>query len=211
MAAVARPVVRDSADIFLLRHGETVWNLERRVQGWKDSPLTPLGLEQAHHYGLRLLTLLRPANGYRLLSSPLGRALHTASIVAEVLGRKTDEIATDERLMEMGWGRWDGMTAAEIEAQDPELWRARIEDRWTRPPPGGGETQQDILDRATGWLASIEPGARLVVVAHGALGRAVRCAYLGLEPAAMLELDQPQDAFFRLSGGVVTRIEVQER
>ncbi len=195
-------------DIFLLRHGETVWNLERRVQGRKDSPLTPLGLEQARRYGRRLQAVLQPVDGYRLVASPLGRALHTATIVAETLGRATHEIATDDRLMEMAWGRWDGMTAAEIEAQDPELWQARIDDRWTRPPPDGGETQQDILDRATAWLASIEAQARLVVVAHGALGRAIRCAYERLPPATMLDLDQPQDAFFRLRGGVITRIDV---
>ena len=196
-------------DIFLLRHGETVWNRERRVQGQKDSPLTPLGLEQARRYGRRLQAILEPVDGYRLVASPLGRALHTATIVAETLGRAAHEIATDDRLKEMAWGRWDGMTAAEIEAQDPELWQARIDDRWTRPPPDGGETQQDILDRATDWLASIETHARLVVVAHGALGRAIRCAYERLPPATMLDLDQPQDAFFRLRGGVITRIEVR--
>ncbi len=200
-------LARERADIFLLRHGETVWNRERRVQGQKDSPLTPLGLEQARRYGLRLKDVLQPVGGYRLVSSPLGRALHTASIVAAVLERCADEITTDDRLKEMAWGRWDGMTAAEIEAQDKELWQARIDDRWTRPPPGGGETQQDILDRAVAWLGSLEAEARLVVVAHGALGRAIRCAYEGLAPAAMLDLDQPQDAFFRLRGGVVTRIE----
>lgn len=196
------------ADIFLLRHGETVWNRERRVQGQLDSPLTPLGLEQARRYGARLKALLDPPDGYRLVASPLGRALQTASIVAESLGRAAHEIATDDRLKEMAWGRWDGMTAAEIEVLDPELWQARIDDRWTRPPPGGGETQQDLLDRAVAWLGSVEANARLVVVAHGALGRAVRCAYSGLPPAAMLDLDQPQDAFFRLRAGVVTRIEV---
>jgi broad specificity phosphatase PhoE len=202
-----RLLARERADIFLLRHGETVWNRERRVQGQKDSPLTPLGLEQARRYGLRLKDVLEPGDGYRLVSSPLGRALHTARIVAAVLDRRAEEITTDDRLKEMAWGRWDGMTAAEIEAQDKELWQARIDDRWTRPPPGGGETQQDILDRAVAWLGSIEAEARLVVVAHGALGRAVRCAYEGLPPEAMLDLDQPQDAFFRLRGGVVTRIE----
>ena len=200
--------VLDGVDIFLLRHGETVWNRERRVQGQRDSPLTPLGLEQARRYGRRLATLLVPVDGYRLVASPLGRALHTATIVAETLGRVAHEITTDDRLKEMAWGRWDGMTAAEIEAQDPELWQARIDDRWTRPPPGGGETQQHLHDRAVAWLRSVEPGARLVVVAHGALGRAVRCAYAGQPPAAMLDLDQPQDAFFRLRGGVITRIDV---
>ncbi len=203
-----RPGRLDRADIFLLRHGETVWNRERRVQGQKDSPLTPLGREQARRYGQRLRSLLDPPDGYRLVASPLGRAVHTARIVAGVLDRAAHEIATDDRLKEMAWGRWDGLTAAEIEALDPELWQARIDDRWTRPPPGGGETQQDLLDRAVAWLASVQADARLVVVAHGAFGRAARCAYAGQPPAAMLDLDQPQDAFFRLKGGVITRIDV---
>ena len=197
----------DDTDILLLRHGETVWNREHRVQGRLDSPLTERGIEQARRYGERLRLLLDPADGHQLISSPLGRALQTATIIAETLGWSDDGITTDERLSEMAWGRWDGLTAAEIEAKDPELWQARIDDRWTRPPPGGGETQQDIFDRATAWLATIEPCARLVVVAHGALGRAVRVAYAGLPPTMMLELDQPQDAFFRLKGGVVTRID----
>lgn len=197
----------DETDIFLLRHGETVWNVERRAQGRLDSPLTERGIEQARRYGERLRLMLNPADGYRLISSPLGRALQTATIIAETLGWDVKDIPTDEQLTEMAWGRWEGLTAAEIEARDPELWQARIDDRWTRPPPGGGETQQDILDRATAWLASIAPGSRLVAVAHGALGRAVRVAYAGLPPAAMLELDQPQDAFFRLQGGTITRID----
>ena len=176
-------------------------------KGSWNSPLTERGVEQARRYGERLLSVLEPADGFRLVSSPLGRALQTTRIIAETLGWNGADIITDEQLTEMAWGRWEGLTAAEIEARDPELWQARIDDRWTRPPPGGGETQQDILDRATAWLASIAPGSRLVAVAHGAFNRAVRVAYLGLPPAAMLELDQPQDAFFRLQDGSITRID----
>lgn len=195
------------AVIFLLRHGETIWNLERRVQGHKDSPLTVLGIRQAERFGRRLAPLLDPPGDWQLVTSPLGRAWQTAVIVAEVIGRRPHEIAIDDRLKEMAWGRWDGLTAAEIEAQDAELWQARIDDRWTRPPPGGGESQTDLFGRAAGWLGTIAPAARLVVVAHGALGRALRTAYLRLDPATMLDLDQPQDAFFKLAGGMIERFE----
>lgn len=194
-------------ELYLLRHGETVWNRERRVQGHLDSPLTLRGIRQAERCGARLASLVDPRDGWRIVASPLGRAWQTAVIVAEVIGWESGAIATDERLKEIAWGRWDGLTAAEIEAIDAELWQARIDDRWTRPPPGGGETQTALFERACTWLASIEPGARLVVIAHGALGRALRTAYLGLEPAAMLDLDQPQDAFFRLAGGTIERID----
>lgn len=196
------------ADLFLIRHGETRWNLERRFQGHRDSPLTGRGIQQGERAGRRLLAELDDPAAYALTSSPLGRARHTAEIVARVIGRAAGEITLDDRLKEMTWGAWDGLTAAEIEARDPELWQARIDDRWTVAPPGGGETQQAILDRAMAWLADLAPAARLVAVAHGALGRAIRCAYLNLPAAAMLELDEPQDAFFRLCCGRIERIEV---
>lgn len=196
------------AEIYLLRHGETVWNRQLRVQGHKDSPLTARGVEQARRYGRTLAAILAPADAYRIVSSPLGRAWQTAVLIAEGLGREPGELAFDDRLKEMGWGDWDGLTAAEIEARDPVRWQARIDDRWTRPPPGGGETQMALFGRALDWLKAVEPGSRLIVVAHGALGRALRSAYLGLDPSAMLELDQPQDAFHRLHRGVVERIEV---
>ncbi|MEZ5864898.1 MAG: histidine phosphatase family protein, partial [Geminicoccaceae bacterium] len=130
-------------------------------------------------------------------------------IVARQIGRAAAEITLDDQLKEMTWGAWDGLTAAEIEARDPELWQARINDRWTVAPPGGGETQQAILGRARAWLDALAPTARLVAVAHGALGRAVRCAYLGLPAAAMLELDEPQDAFFRLRAGQIQRLDCE--
>lgn len=195
-------------DLFLIRHGETAWNRERRFQGQLDSPLTARGIEQAERAGKRLLAELDDPAAYRLTSSPLGRAHHTAALVARAIGRASGEITLDDRLKEMTWGHWDGLTATEIEARDPELWQARIDDRWTVAPPGGGETQQAILDRALAWLEDLAPAARVVAVAHGALGRAIRTAYLGLPAATMLELDEPQDAFFRLRAGRIERIEV---
>ncbi len=178
------------------------------MSGHKDSPLTLLGVAQARFVG----EVLKGRFGGELIdwawrSSPLGRAWQTAVIVAEVVGVPPTRILHDDRLKEMTWGRWDGLTAAEIEAQDADLWRARLADRWTVPPPGGGETQRCVVDRAAAWLRSQPSGARIVAIAHGALGRAVRVAYLGLPEAAMLEMDEPQDAVFRLSDGGVERLE----
>ncbi len=195
-------------DLFLIRHGETEWNRERRFQGHRDSPLTARGIAQAERAGRRLLAELDDPAAYALTSSPLGRARHTAILVAGAIGRAPGDVTLDDRLMEMTWGAWDGLTAAEIEARDPELWQARIDDRWTVAPPGGGETQQAILNRAMAWLGDLGPATRVVAVAHGALGRAIRTAYLGLPAAAMLELDEPQDAFFRLYAGRIERIDV---
>jgi len=177
------------------------------MSGHRDSPLTLEGLRQAQRVG----HLLRRQLGdeladWRWIASPLGRAWQTAVIIADVAGVPTGRIEHDDRLKEMTWGRWDGMTAAEIEATDGDLWRARLADRWTVAPPGGGETQRDVIARAGAWLRALPAGARVVAVAHGALGRAVRCAYQSLPDAAMLEMDEPQDAVFRLAAGGVTRL-----
>jgi len=197
--------------IFLLRHGETVWNREGRMQGWRDSPLTLKGIAQARAYGTRLRALLGPGlPGYRLVSSPLGRAWQTATVIAEICGVDPRRIEHDPLLREISWGAWDGLTAEEIAARDPERWRQRLRTRFADPPPDGGESPGQLYDRARHWLAALPPGARVVAVAHGGLGRVLRAAYLGLPLAASYELDQPQDAFYRLAGGRVERIEVEE-
>ena len=80
----------------LMRHAETVWNREKRIQGQLDSPLTARGIEQAERAGKRLLAELDDPAAYRLTSSPLGRAHHTAALVARAIGRASGEITLDE-------------------------------------------------------------------------------------------------------------------
>ncbi|MCB9943591.1 MAG: histidine phosphatase family protein [Geminicoccaceae bacterium] len=193
--------------IYLFRHGETVWNRQRRMQGRLDSPLTGRGVDQARAYGRTLSGILDDPHAFDLLASPLGRAWQSAVLLCEGVGRDPDNIVHDPLLVEMTWGDWDGMTAAEIEARDPELWQARIDDRFNVAPPGGGETQADILRRAARWLESVRHRQRLIAVCHGALGRAIRCAYLGEPPERMLEMTEPQDAFHLLSDGAIRQIE----
>jgi probable phosphoglycerate mutase len=199
---------RTDIELLYIRHGETVWNRQRRVQGHRDSPLTANGWRQAERVARRLEAAFGPGlHDFVWQASPLFRAWQTAVVIAEAVGFDPARIGHDDRLREMTWGRWDGLTAAEIEAVDPDLWRARIADRWTVAPPGGGETQMDIVERARAWLGSLPPGSRTLAVAHGALGRAVRTAFLGLEPAAMLEMDEPHDAVFWFRDGELIRLD----
>ncbi|MFW5679287.1 MAG: histidine phosphatase family protein [Pseudomonadota bacterium] len=199
---------RADIELLYIRHGETVWNRQRRVQGHRDSPLTAMGLRQAERVARRLEAEFgRDLHAFAWQASPLFRAWQTAVVIAEAVGYDPMRIGHDDRLREMTWGRWDGLTAAEIEASDPDLWRARIADRWTVAPPGGGETQMDIVERARTWLGALPPGSRTLAVAHGALGRAVRTAFLGLEPAAMLEMDEPHDAVFWFRDGELSRLD----
>ncbi len=187
--------------VYLVRHGQTEWNLAGRLQGQGDSPLTADGIDQAARAGRLLWTLLGGEAPPALASSPLGRALATAEIVCREAGWVASEIRLDARLKEADYGRWEGSTKAEVKARFPAAWRARQLDRWgTRPP--GGESYADLARRAADWwLAHTETARPVVVVSHEMMSRVLRGCYLGLDASEMLELDHPHEQVFVLAGG----------
>jgi probable phosphoglycerate mutase len=192
--------------IYLLRHGETEWNRQRRLQGHLDSPLTARGLAQATAMGTTLRPLLGGAGDFRMVSSPLGRARQTARQVAETLGCDPAGIAEDPRLMEHGFGVWEGELEADLPGKFPDIWQAREADKWAYQVPGG-ESYALVAARLGGWLAEQPAGARLIVVSHGLAGRILRGLYGRAAPAEVLAMAEPQDALFRLSEGVITRFD----
>lgn len=187
--------------IYLLRHGQTDYNRDRRVQGRLDSQLTALGRRQAAAMADLLAVLIdRPAD-WRLVASPAQRTRDTARFVADALGLA---IETDPRLLEVHCGAWEGRLHAELAAEDSELFTSR---EWFFGAPGG-ETYADMMARVAGWLAeqAPEPERRLIVVSHGVAGRLLRGAYAGLERGPMMAQEIPQDAIFRLAGGTIERL-----
>jgi probable phosphoglycerate mutase len=193
--------------LYMLRHGETAWNLERRMQGSKDSALTPRGREQAAAMGRALAAeLARELGPTIFLRSPLGRTRETALIVGRALGLDPSEWRDDPRLVELGYGIWEGSTWAEIEVNEPNAmatWRADPEGFC----PPGGETHVELRRRSAAALADIiASGTRTVVVSHGVSGAVMRGLHLGLDARAMFVLEKPQDAFFRLLDGREERI-----
>ncbi len=196
-----------TAPLYMLRHGETAWNTERRMQGTKDSPLTERGRQQAVAMGRTLRRELERAPGRTLFfRSPLGRARETADLVGREIGLEAGEWRDDARLGELGYGQWEGFSWKEIEVTHPTAladWRA---DPHGYCPPGG-ETHFDLRRRSAAMLAEIAAsGTRTVVVGHGVSGAVLRGLNLGLDAKAMFVLEKPQDAFFRLLAGVEERI-----
>lgn len=187
--------------IYLARHGQTEFNVARRYQGQGDSPLTVRGQAQAQRMGERLVALVPDVRGWRLCSSPLGRARHTAEIIAEALGGAL-AVETDARLAEVSMGEWDGLTFEEVEARRPR----HVEhcERHFHGP--GGETFEDLSARLGDWLADVGSRGRVIAVSHGMSGRVLRGLYGGLPRNRMLRLDAPQDALHLLEGGRVRRI-----
>jgi len=199
--------------LYLFRHGETVWNAERRAQGHRDSPLTEVGRAQARLMGQALAQELRRA-GYApadvvVRASPLGRVRETLAIAAEAAGLMHDSQGFDPRLREMSWGDWDGLNGAEIEAGWPGAMAARRLDHWNYVPPNG-ENYAMAIERARPALADLLALAAerpVAVFAHGQIGRVMRGLFAQASEAEIIAMDQPQDAFFRLHRGVVTRLD----
>ncbi len=196
-----------TAPLYLLRHGETAWNTERRMQGTKNSDLTERGRQQALIVGSALKAELAREPGPTLFyRSPLGRVCETAAIVGEQLGIGMAEWREDARLAELSYGAWEGSSWQEIEALQPHAladWKA---DPHGFCPPGG-ESHADLRRRSAAFLADVAAsGLRCVVVGHGVSGAVVRGLNLGLSAEAMFVLEKPQDAFFRLTAGREERI-----
>jgi broad specificity phosphatase PhoE len=190
--------------LFILRHGETLWNREHRFQGRFDSPLTEKGRDQGRRYGV---TLRRALGGRAptLVSSPLGRAVETMKLACAAAGWDAESCRLDPDLQEISLGDFDGLTRDEI--PDFTALAARHEpfDSFFFHCPGG-ETWDQVTARIDRAFGRIDPAAETVVFMHGVTGKLLRGRVLGLGRAATLTLDNPQDAFFRLDGGSAERI-----
>lgn len=194
--------------IYLLRHGETEWNRQGRLQGHGDSPLTDRGYDQARAMGRALRDVVEDIEDFSLVSSPLGRTLETARCIAEVIGRDPAAIVPEPRLKEHGFGAWEGEIYRELAARFPAQWRAREADRWNYRVPGG-ESGALLAARVGAWLREQPESTRLIVVSHGFAGRVLRGLYTGATPAEIFAMNEPQDGFFRLSHGGITAIRVK--
>jgi probable phosphoglycerate mutase len=183
--------------IYYIRHGETEWNAEGRLQGTKDIPLNDLGRRQAASAGIILADLFardgRSEASLGFVASPLGRARSTMELVRGTLRLQPDQYAIDARLREIGYGQWEGSTLAQMQASDPDVFAARQADKWTVPPPGG-ESYAEVQARVSDWYRGLV--ADTVAVAHGGTARALMVA-LGVEtPDSAADLTVEQGAVY---------------
>ena len=190
--------------LYFARHGQTQANVEKRFSGFKDTPLTQLGLAQAASVGHILKRELGAADGYAFVASPLARAIATMRIARETMGLPPDGFATDNRLKEINLGIWDQLTDQEARAISPVLFEARGNDKWHVRVPGG-ENYAEVASRLTEWVRELKHDT--VAVSHGAAIRILRGLLAGLDWRAMSSLDEPQGVVFRVSGSEVVKLE----
>lgn len=160
-------------ELILIRHGESVWNAERRWQGQADPPLSERGRAQARAAGAAIAAL----GPQQLYASDLVRAFETATILGQELGL---EPSAEPRLREFHVGEWSGLTMAEIDTRWPGEY-ARFRNREPDLRPGGGESPRELMQRvlaALGDIAARHPGERVAVVSHGGVARSLTSVVL---------------------------------
>ena len=192
--------------IYYMRHGETEWNVEGRLQGGIDTPLNELGLAQAAHAGGVLADLFArqglDASNLAFVASPLRRARVTMDTVRAELKLPPGGYALDDRLRDIGYGHWEGSTLAQARVSHPELYASRERDKWDALPPGG-ESYASVQLRMHDWYDSLK--ADTVAVAHGGTARALMVA-LGIEtPASASGLYVEQGVVYVFGDGVVRK------
>ena len=184
----------EATRIIAVRHGETAWNVDARIQGQLDVGLNATGRWQARRVGEALAGEQISA----VYSSDLGRAHETACTISEVTGVP---VVAEEGLRERSFGMFEGKTFTEIHENWPDHaqnWRKRIPD-WE--PPEGGESLLQLRERVTRTmhaLAARHPGELIVIVAHGGVLDALYRVATGQEVNSPRTWELPNGAINRL-------------
>jgi broad specificity phosphatase PhoE len=181
--------------VYLVRHGQTEWNAERRMQGQWDSRLSEAGRRHADESGRFLATRGIQA----VYASPLGRVMETAVIIRPHL-----DIAPvlDDRLMEWSSGDWSGQLYADIAVTQAEIFNAWQADMLNVRSPNG-ENFHDLMDRAGAFLADLEqsPAHTIAIVAHGFINRALACQLLRYDARETLGIRQANNVIMEIVTG----------
>lgn len=164
--------------IYFIRHGETDWNVEGRLQGQRDIPLNDLGRVQADEAGRRLAALVERVDDLDYVASPLSRTRETMERLRAAIGLTPTGYRLDERLVELTFGSWEGMTWKDVRKAAPQAAAARERDKWGYAPPGGGESYAMLADRVRPILEGLSRDT--VIVAHGGVARAFLAVACGV-------------------------------
>lgn len=183
----------------LLRHGDTAWSAEGRIQGRTDVPLS-----QAGRMALSSASLPAACREMRIVTSPLARCVETAVLLG------APRAVREPRLAEMSWGDWEGRRLEDLRAQLGETMRDN-EARGLDFRPAGGESPREVLARVSQWLSLLsEP---TLAVTHRGVIRVVLAAATGwdMRGAPPAKLDWNAFHLFRIEGGqpAVEQLNVQ--
>lgn len=188
--------------VYFIRHGQTDWNAENRLQGQADTDLNMTGRAQAWNNGLALGKLISDPGQFDFVASPMRRTRETMERLRAAMGVDPLVYRTDPGLIEINFGDWQNHTFAELEAVDPGCFARREADKWSFTPPGeGAESYVDLVARVRPWLDAVV--GNTVCVTHGGVIRAIFLLKGRLKPSEAAMLAIPQDRILRLQDGAL--------
>lgn len=192
--------------IYVIRHGQTDWNVEGRFQGSRDIPINATGRRQADSNGQALRNILgEHVSAFDYVASPLGRARETMERIRATLSLPVKDYRLDDRLIEVSFGDWEGHTLSELEALETQTdmrTRERKDSKWDFQPPGDSAESYEILTwRIAAWLESVKQPT--VCVSHGGVVRSLFHLVGGIDGAEAAEIATPQDRILKIENGTI--------
>ena len=183
--------------LYLIRHGETDWNARRLLQGRRDIPLNAVGQGQAVVSGTCLKWLLPDATTVDFIASPLSRTRQTMEIIRQQLSLDASDYRTDERLVEINFGEWEGLDWQQIAERQPERYQARQADPLNFIPTDG-ENYPHVFERVGSLLNSLQRDT--VLVAHAGVLRSCLALLTDVPDTEVPLLEIPQDQVLMIRG-----------
>ncbi len=180
--------------IYLVRHGETYWNAEGRIQGQTQTDLTPKGIEQSKW----LAEYFRSKTIDRIVCSKLVRSQKTAE---QINKHHNLELEIYPTINECSWGKWEGLTHAEVNEKYPDEYKSRKEDIWYFHPEKG-ESYDDLFDRLypiASEFAAIAINEDLIIVAHAMVNKVLLGIFLDLSAEEIVKISHPNDVVYLIS------------
>jgi broad specificity phosphatase PhoE len=192
--------------LYYVRHGETDFNVEGRLQGRRDTVLNARGRQQAMYCGNVLADLFardgRGAEDFAYVASPLQRARETMQLLRTTLGLDPAAYDVDDRLMEISYGQWEGLTLPEIDVRVPGVLARRERDKWDFATPGG-ESYRQLTARIGEWYAGMTRDT--VVAAHGGGVRSLMALFNVLPREEATHAHVAQGVVYVFADGKVAR------
>jgi len=192
--------------IYIVRHGQTAWNLQARKQGRKDSPLTLKGVEQAKDISKILNNSIKDYNKFKVVVSPQWRCQQFASIICELTGIDFSDCIFEENLREHCFGLWEGKTEEEIEKEFPGFLAKRYipENYWSYIVPMG--ESYELLYSRIGKVLDKYKEQDIIYICHEMVSKVIRGNALNLSPEQILPLKHPQDCVYKIQNNMLMEL-----
>lgn len=189
--------------IYFIRHGQTDWNAEKRLQGQLDIPINQIGEKQAAENGKKLKKKIPDLENWHFVSSPLIRTRKTMEILRTNMGLKADGYSTDDRLKEVHFGDWQNRTWEEVRQETPAAVEQREKNKWNTIAPGpDGESYAMLYQRIISWLDTLQD--KTICVSHGGINRCLQKHFLKLKEEEAVKILVPQDKIMAIRNGEIS-------